>query len=433
MIDAYTIGVRLTLSDEVSAGLKTVRRELIALDRAVVGSAAGLRALGRIGAEIGARTRTGVGTRDQGPRRQARPTAPTGGRAVAPAAVRSVAAQPSRRAPTAPSAATMPLASALLLARRILGMGRGITAQPPRPEPTAAASLAAAATGHRAIAMAAPPRPAPSSSPALPPDRRAAARPGTAPSGQMRASPRPARDLVSSASAPAAVRRSGATSSGSAGVPIDSAAARRAIAPRAGTQTRSGKSSAAGEFAALAERVLAGGRPRLAGPVPQRAIHQLVAPPAATPPLRQAGQRSGSGRTDQALLRPVGTGLRSPATARSRAAGDARPNALTGWDRTPRSLLRPSAPPGPLKSRAPSLVRAPGVGRTRRDPAALPSRPLPDTVAASEANSGEIVLDGARFGKLVADRLARHLDRPRAAFTEMDPRATPSWPGATIG
>jgi hypothetical protein len=49
------------------------------------------------------------------------------------------------------------------------------------------------------------------------------------------------------------------------------------------------------------------------------------------------------------------------------------------------------------------------------------------------SGGGEILLDGARFGRLIADRLERHLDRPHAGFTGMDPRITPTWPGASVG
>ena len=49
------------------------------------------------------------------------------------------------------------------------------------------------------------------------------------------------------------------------------------------------------------------------------------------------------------------------------------------------------------------------------------------------ASAGELVLDGARFGRLICDRLARHIDHPRSGLTGADPRLTPTWPGAAWG
>ena len=46
---------------------------------------------------------------------------------------------------------------------------------------------------------------------------------------------------------------------------------------------------------------------------------------------------------------------------------------------------------------------------------------------------GELVLDGARFGRLICDRLVRHIDHPRSGLTGADPRLTPTWPGAAWG
>jgi hypothetical protein len=51
----------------------------------------------------------------------------------------------------------------------------------------------------------------------------------------------------------------------------------------------------------------------------------------------------------------------------------------------------------------------------------------------SGASAGELVLDGARFSRLISDRLARHIDHPRSGVTGADPRLTPTWPGAAWG
>ena len=46
---------------------------------------------------------------------------------------------------------------------------------------------------------------------------------------------------------------------------------------------------------------------------------------------------------------------------------------------------------------------------------------------------GELVLDGARFGRLICERLVRHIDHPHSGLTGADPRLTPTWPGAAWG
>ena len=53
MIDAYTIGITIALDDGVSAGVATIKQDLLALDRAVQATAAGLLALRRLGEQVG--------------------------------------------------------------------------------------------------------------------------------------------------------------------------------------------------------------------------------------------------------------------------------------------------------------------------------------------------------------------------------------------
>lgn len=52
MIDAYTIGITLALDDGISAGIAAVRRDLLALDRVIGNTAAGLLALRRLGQQV---------------------------------------------------------------------------------------------------------------------------------------------------------------------------------------------------------------------------------------------------------------------------------------------------------------------------------------------------------------------------------------------
>ncbi len=49
MIDAYTIGITIALEDGVSAGVATIKQDLLALDRAIQATTAGLLALRRLG------------------------------------------------------------------------------------------------------------------------------------------------------------------------------------------------------------------------------------------------------------------------------------------------------------------------------------------------------------------------------------------------
>ena len=53
MIDAYTIGITIALEDGVSAGVAAIKQDLLALDRAIQATAAGLLALRRLGEQVG--------------------------------------------------------------------------------------------------------------------------------------------------------------------------------------------------------------------------------------------------------------------------------------------------------------------------------------------------------------------------------------------
>ena len=55
------------------------------------------------------------------------------------------------------------------------------------------------------------------------------------------------------------------------------------------------------------------------------------------------------------------------------------------------------------------------------------SRPS-QTVA--DPRQGAIILDGARLGRWIADRLSREASRPMAGTTGIDPRLNPIFPGA---
>ena len=76
MIDAYTIGITLALDNGVSAGLATIRRDLIALNSVVDGSATRLKHLTRAAADL--HSHPGVVERTSGIPRHRRAGALTG-------------------------------------------------------------------------------------------------------------------------------------------------------------------------------------------------------------------------------------------------------------------------------------------------------------------------------------------------------------------
>jgi len=426
MIDAYTIGVRLALSDEISAGLKTVRRELATLDRAVTVSGAGLRALGEIGAEIGPQARAGADASGAGRARPVRPTAPAASRGGAAPAAQLAAAEPVRRLRADPESAGFPLETAMSLARRIVGVGRG---GPPVRLPAlrgAVTATAASAVEYRAATTSVAQRPTPKPRPAsvgdhpastrrsiVAPERpRPASRSGPGPNLPVSAAPHRAPD-------PRSIR--------------EAAGAPRTAAPGSAQPARRWASVAPENFAALARRLLAGRTLPVAAMAAQMPAVRVVSQP---PPGSQSAERTrriGNDLVQRPILPHAWDRSQDERGAAPRPAADARPNAPSAPGRQPAWMGRPLSAAALAQPRAPSLTRPIAAGPMRRHQAPAPPGSDPDSAPASRANGGDIVLDGVRFGRLMAERLARHLDRPRAGFTGTDPRATPTWPGASIG
>jgi hypothetical protein len=56
------------------------------------------------------------------------------------------------------------------------------------------------------------------------------------------------------------------------------------------------------------------------------------------------------------------------------------------------------------------------------------SRQTPET--AVEPRQGLLILDGAQLGRWIADRIGRQVSRPVAGTTGIDPRVSPTFPGA---
>ena len=426
MIDAYTIGVRLALSDEISAGLKTVRRELIALDRAVTVSGAGLRALGQIGAEIGPQAHAGVEASGAGRGRPARPTAPAAARGGAVPATQSAAAEPTPRLHTDPASAGFRLETAMSLARRIVGAGRSgppVLLPAPRGGVTA---MALSALGHPAATTPVAQRPAPKPRPVSVGDHPAPARrsivaperptptsrSGPGPNLPVSAAPRHAPDPTSIWKAAGAQRTAASTSAQPA----------RRTAPVAPEN-----------FAALARRLLAD---RTLSVPAMAALTPAVRLASQPPPDSQsaaATRRLGNGLVQRPILPRAWDRSRDERGVAPRPGADARLNAPSAPGRQPAWVGRPVSAATSAQPRAPSLTRPAAPDPMRRHQAPAPTGSDPDNAPASRTNGGDIVLDGVRFGRLMAERLARHLDRPRAGFTGMDPRATPTWPGVSIG
>ena len=426
MIDAYTIGIRLALSDEVSAGLKTVQRELVALDRSVAVSGAGLRALGQFGGDIGPQLRTAVNTHDARRGRTARPTAPVGPRGGAPATAPTAAAEPVRRPRADPASAGFPLTTALSLARRMAGTGFAGLRAVPSMSRAASGVMAAAGAPNRAMARLAPSQPTPTPRPVLAADRLLPIRRVTLAPERPQPTPRAGSDRRPPAPLPAAPRHIAAAGPRPLGALSPTTGPRRTAASGNAEPTWRGAPVMERDLAALADRLLAG---RTSAPAAAASLGEPTRRPGSAP-LQASASAGAPRRTEKASAPPLILPRRAE-TTRDVPAAQSRWNAPSpsGTPRT--SLLRPLRAAAPTQPRAPRLGHPSAAAPLRRHSAPTPHRSEPDGASANRAAGGEIILDGVRFGRLLADRLARHLDRPRAGFTGTDPRATPTWPGVS--
>ena len=431
MIDAYAIGVRLTLSDEISAGLKTVHRELATLDRAVTITGRGLKALRQLSIRVRPHREADKTARVVGRPRHAQPNAPTAARTTAQPAAKGEEA----KAPSRLEALRAELSSDVL---------------------TAVARRLSAQRSMVALPLSAPPRAAFLGPSAPPPGQRADAKPRQ--QSALARSPRP----TPVATAPSAPRTGIVTSSANAatgvnqlrhmsanrhgvrrtgykagprctGVASTTGGSRHTLLPTTVPRLPAGVTNAEAALSALARQMLARKLPlvdsparlgseanprRLPAPGPRTATtRQRVAGqgyiPATAPFVRERPWRPKPSPVSHLLKqRPalylVGAAQRSGSSGTDRAVAPVRQPRAPGLARTSAATPPPSH-------------RALAVG----------GRP-PDPALTHHSDSGEIILDGARFGRLVADRLARVLDRPHSGYTGMDPRATPTWPGAPV-
>ena len=377
MIDAYTIGIRLALTDDVSAGLARMRGSLLTLDRATAASAGRMRAL--TGLADRSRTPSAIGARllgaGLGP--GAAPRLPTDRRTVPPAG--AAAGRTRDRGPTA-------LDQRLSWLR--IGVGSPI---PSKSEPPVL--RIPTNQGHRWSAS-----------------KRRPLRPPAVVAARMerltRVSHVDRRSDDPVASVPGDRDRAGAKP-------------RRPVALRMLTTTPAPgiASGSAGRFAPL-ERTVTPSRHipidmRPIGTAIRRLAEQVGrlagysgAPHAATSPSAQAEPTRPIGFTRRIMTHPSGrSGMTSAPSGRAVAP-------------IHRSAGRAAAAPGIISS-------------SHRTPSAPIGSAMPHgQVLPAEV---ELVLDGARFGRIVTDLIARELDRPRSGYSGPDPRVSPIWPGAAAG
>ena len=381
MIDAYTIGIRLALTDDVSAGLARMRGSLLTLDRATAASAGRMRAL--TGFTDRSRTPSAIGARllGAGPGPGAAPRLPADRRTLPPtgAAAGDPNGQTRDRGPTA-------LGQRLSWPR--IGTGWPISSKSEPPVLRIPTNQ-----GHRWSASERPPL-----------------RPPAVVAARMERLTRISHGDRRSDDPMASIARDRDRAD---------AKPRRPVSFRMLTTTPAAgiASGSAGRFAPL-ERALTPSRhipidTRPIGDAIRRLAEQVGrlagssgAPHTATSPSAQAEPTRPIGLARRIMTHPSGRSGMTSATSRRAIAP------------IHRSAGPAAAAPGiiPLPHRTPSAP----VGSAMPQGQVLPAEV-------------ELVLDGVRFGRIIADLIARELDRPRSGYSGPDPRVSPIWPGAAAG
>ncbi len=353
MIDAYTIGITLALEDGVSAGIATIRHDLLAFDRAIQDSAAGLLALRRLGQQMSV---VGTGEPPPAPSRAPPVILPPAG----PATSTPDAASPTDAAITpAPSLAPSPIL------RTSTGAEKAALIQ----------TLA---------------------------EERSPAAPGAV---QNKVRPRATQPTRSESIAPPN------------------------LLPKLPSQRSAGQTQAIQlrNIAEFAPRALQAPKKFSADPPQARPLAEDRALTAESPVRQPPKPPSGAPLPAVLAAPPVRF---DPAQRPVPAAPDETARLIPS---SPGAAPRPARLPEdqPLRS-APTwlpedrtLHSAPGR-RFRDSPAAMP--PPSRNEASSAGLSGEIMLDGSRLGRWVADTLTRMTERVPSGSTGIDPRASPGWP-----
>ncbi len=396
MIDAYTIGIRLALTDDLSRPLATIQRTLAALDGAISRSGTRVRALGRLGAEI-APPDVSRAARWQGRPGDARSrwVAPFPAMRPAGSALPEAVGLHSIPHPGAQShAAGLPDWAAM--ARLLLGR---LSDDPhAHPEPPKSHRMALQRPGE------APDEPTTAA------NHRREASPDVTDRPASRPRPRSGAP-VGSGGWLAAGRAPSTASADNGGSPAQLPVATlpaHAKTPDVAVFART-------LLAAMSPAAALGGFDRYRYDT-ANGNAQIVRRP---PGVSDAG--SGSERTLSAL----GHGGRGASVGEAEADRHRRTSLPSN---APRRAAAPTQPAArdhmmqpPLYQRG-EFIGAGGAGNTQSIP--------PDQTGTSV---GELVLDGARFGRLICDRLVRHIDHPHSGLTGADPRLTPTWPGAAWG
>ncbi|MEO8716063.1 MAG: hypothetical protein ABI369_13720 [Acetobacteraceae bacterium] len=375
MIDAYTIGITLALDDGVSEGIKVVRRELATLDRAIAGTAAGLRALSLLGQQVG------LVTSDA-----ARPPS-------------SMTQKPEER----PAVDTQSLAPDLTLpSTTIVAPGAVSSDEVQRLFPPKAPAAPTVPMRETEPPVELPARP------------DSGFTPRSVATGLQNREPSPPAKLSN--------LRLPAIASIPVERPLPAVRVSDLLPPAAPDKTPLAPKSAA-EFAPRPPN-----QDRQVPPEPS-----VRAPPigVALPPIlvqrAPRMERSEEPRTAPSSVYPL-LAATEPSAAPHARLNLPTPNIATGH--VPREV-----PNAVVPRPAPQVTLDPGHPR-REMPAthhshSEPSRPRPSEErheAPPSSPSGEIVLDGIRLGRWMGDALAKMVDRPNSGSIGIDPRATPLWP-----
>jgi hypothetical protein len=371
MNDAYTVGLTLALEDGVSAGIETIRRELGALDQAIVASTANLVRLQEV-----ARGAVNAGVAQAG--------------AMA-ALTRESAAAAARQAAVPPRTPVVTM-------------------------PDAASAGPAAQTGTQDAAIATPPR---ASMAATTQDDGEAA--PAAPVMRASAEPSPQTPKTSSAAVVGAPVQGLAAGIAQAAAPIT-------VAPAAAFEqpVRARPIAAEPPVSMVPSPAI---REPSAPPAPMPTSLTMIeppAPPTAPPPsigiaampvaLPVASERR---QSDQAA---------APVTRIETAA----PAAFFEAPRQPDMTPAPSMAPPPRGSPMPPTTEPSRRPPHREHAASVAPRQATDRHR-EQAMSGTIVIDGTELGRWMADYLAHAASRPPSGGVGFDPRMTPVWAGAPIG
>ena len=396
MIDAYTIGIRLALTDDLSRPLATIQRTLATLDGAIERGGAGLRTLGRLGADIAPPDFSRLdGQQGRPADAQPRWVAPFPAvRPVGSTLPESVGPRPFRTSGSMIGATGLPDWTAA--AHRLLGQ----LLEPPNAHQRWSQSRKGAMQRRGDV----PPPPATAT------EQRYHASASVA--GAPAAPPRPRVDGPEAREQGlAAGRAPGAPHGHGSGTPAQVPAA----PSPAGSKSR--------DFAAFARNLLAA--MSVGGESGHTGRHQDGAAQAYAEAARLPQEPWDTGRWSERAPPASERGRRAAPIAEADTRRYCRAAPASG---TPRRAAAPTL--SPARNR---LMRTPldrpgafdGAGGTDTTPPITPDR--------NGTFVGELVLDGARFGRLICDRLVRHIDHPRSGLTGADPRLTPTWPGAAWG